>query len=241
MSTSTHSGSSAESGTVKKTVTVIAYAAHGAYTGARTMAADLDPSIDFYERDYRRSRTVRLVALDDEGEEIQGETIYCSDLKDALVNATIDGDLRVVEEVEVSRPYAHEPHTVVKDIRSRLARALPDELAGGVERADWWSYKWQDDDNVSKVFIRSGRIDHRRVLAHHTRRNGRRKYDTTRKHLSMEFTIELGPESGDIVAEWNETVVARFVEMLVDEPWVERVRVSDCVETIEREGDCFDL
>lgn len=226
--------------TVKKTVTVIAYAPYGAFKSVRDMADDLDATTDYYERDYRRDESVELVALDDEGDEIQAEPVYCPDLRDALKAADIDGNVEVRVTNDVSRPYAHDPDSVARSTRTRLARKLPKELPGGVERGIF-AYKWQDSDAMTRVHIRSDGIDSRRVMAHRTRRNGRRKWDTDRKHLSMAFTIELGPSDPRTVTTWSDMVVRKFVDMLVDEHWVERVRVADCTETVEREGDCFDI
>lgn len=232
------SGSGTDSGETKKTVQVVAYAEDQAYKSERAMADALDAR-DFYARERRTNRTVELVYEDENGHE-HTAPVYPDEMRDALVEADVRSDeLTVREEVDVSRPYAHRPGDVADDLRRELGRELPSTLAGGVTCV--FGYKWQDDDRETKVRILSDGINYRRVLLHRTERNGRRKYETDRKHLSMAFTIELGPEDSAVVAEWSESVVAEFVKMLAGRDWVWKVRVADCTESIEREGDCFDI
>jgi hypothetical protein len=233
----TKSGTDAGSMT-EKTVTVIAYAANDAFKSERAMADALDQSRDYYERDYQRSRTVSL-ALDRDGDEYT-EQVWNSDLADALLEGGVDhGDVSVVEDVEVSRPYAHSPRRAVKQARDSIVADLPDELSSGLTRG-LWGYKWQDDDAVTKVSVDARNVDYRRVLVHRSERGGRRKYDSERKHLSMQFNITLGEATEAKIESWTDEVVKPFIEHLYDLSWVERVRVTDCVEHVEREGDCFD-
>lgn len=231
-----------QGGTTKKTVVVVAYAEHDAFKSERAMADALDPSRDYYERDYQRSRTVELVATDDEGEVINREKVYCSDIKDALVEGGVGSpNLTVNEEVETSRPRKYSPSGVVSDLRDDLADDMPETLTGGVEQAKWWNYQWQDAESRTLARIRAGDLDYRKVLLHRTERNGRAKYEGRRKHLSMEFTIELGPAAEETVEARNDELVAEFVKELAHVDWVHKVRVSDCTETVEREGDCFEV
>lgn len=243
MATATHAAAGQTGESQKKTVTVIAYAEDGAFKSERDMANQLDPQRDYYERTRRTSRTVELVATDDDGEVINREKVFCDDVRDALVEGGVGADnLEVNETVEVSRPYKRDPARFGQQVRDDAAGELPDMLSGGVERT-WWSTKWQDADDVTRVRIRGGSVGYRRPLAHRTRRNGRRKYDPAapRKHLSVEFTIELGTAASDLIETWSEEVVAAFVRQLANLSWTWKVRVAACTETVEREGDCFDL
>lgn len=225
----------------KKTVTIVAYGALDTYDSLRDMADTLDPTRDYYERKYQRNRSVEVVVLDEDGEEAGSEKVFNSAVRDALVEHGVAADnVEVREEHDVKRPYRHSPDKMASDLRKEIGRRLPDELPGGLSQS-WYDRKWQDESHETKVRIRSQGLDNRRVLVHRSKRGGRRKYDSDRKHPSAQFTIELGPADGDLVEKWNRKVVEAFIRELHDEYWVERVRVTDCAETVEREGDCFDL
>lgn len=220
----------------EKTVTVTAYAEHGAFGSERDMADTLDDSTDYYERRRKKTRTVALEY--DDGETEADEYVYNDAVRDALVEAGVaHPDLTVTDETEVSRPYANVPDSYSGTVCKRTTRALPDTLTGGIERR--WSRKWQDDQRRTLVKIAAGGIDARRVLLHRSERDGRRKYETDKKHLSMQFTIDLGPADESTIKAWSEEVVAPFVKELNKLDWVHKVRVTDCKETVERDGDCF--
>lgn len=236
--------SAADSGTddggqQKKTVTVVAYAANEAFKSERAMADALDGSRDYYERAYNRSETVAL-AFDD-GETTRDIRVYGDKVKEALKEAEIDHEhLDVDVEETVSRPYRYSPDQYVDEVRRGLCSELPGALDGDISTG-LWNYKWQNDDMETLVHIRKSGVDYRRVLVHRSERDGRRKYDSKRKHLSVAFTVEFGPASTDLVEEWSETVVPVMIRELYDLEWVEKVRIADCVENVERKGDCFDV
>lgn len=227
----------------KKTVTIIAYAPHQAFKSARHLADELDASIDYYERKRYTTRTVELVLTDDDddGHEHR-QTVYDRDIADALVADGVGHDhLSVEEETEVSKPYAHNPKDWARSLRAEVAAALPDDLGHGAGRPALYSYKWQNDDYETVVQVRVPDIDQRRVLLHRSERDGRRKWQTDRKHLSVEFTVEFGAAATEAVTDWSEVAVPAVVQNLYGRGWVERVRVADCTETFEREGDCFEV
>lgn len=226
----------------EKSVHVVAYATYGAFKSERDLADSLDPDTDYYDRERKKTRNVELVMDNPDGDPDDQFTqrIYQSEIRDELVEHGVNSDvLKVAEEVEVTRPYAHSPQDAVREIRKEATADLPDNLAGGLECR--YGYKWQDENWESLVTIHNGKIDSRRILLHQSERDGRRRYETERKHLSVQFRIELGPATEDLVSDWSETVVTGFVSALNKLSWVHRVRVADCTTTVSREGDCFNI
>lgn len=241
MATQANSGASSDGALREKTVTVIAYAADQAFASEREMADELDGENDYYARERNVSEKTRLVY--DDGERETSERVHYDRIAEALRDADVDSDVLSVEhERDVSRTYKYSPSRFANNVRDDLTAELPDNLSGGVSRG-LWGHKWQDENRTTRVDVRARGVDYRRVLAHRTERNGRRKYDQRydRKRLSVEFTVSLGPDAEHIVDAWNSEVVEPFVQNLADVEWVEHVRVADCTETVEREGDCFDV
>lgn len=237
--------------TTKKTVSIMAY---GANEGAsnRMFAQAIDQSTDFTERRTRTTDTCKIhftnrwgddsdtkidreaylaLAGDDAGEPEDGE-----DFSETLeVN---EGTL--TREIEHSEEYRYGPRTGASNLLDEASDALPSEITGGHTESTWGT-KYQNDEDVTKVRVSSRGISKKKVLVHQSERDSSEDMfegDTEYPAAEYSVTLEGTPEE---VEAWSEEVISPLLTALATADGVHKVRVTDCKETVEKEGDCFNL
>lgn len=219
--------------TVEKTVTVNAYAPD--FGSDREFADALDDERDYYET-RSRTRHTYVASLGDYNFEIASETY---DGLSAEIDAGVDtGELSIERRESTTQDHRYSPSTAPNRLAERFCESLEFE---GLQRADYLGNVWKDDEGEWIIHVRSINLQPRRVLAHHDRRTSENRYEGDEEVMSAQWTINLGPASEAEVDEWNERITGPFAQFIAENPAVEKVRIADCKERVEKEGDCFDF
>lgn len=218
----------------EKTVTVMAYAA--APEIDHREFADQFTDRDMYERKTRETTSQKVVWTDEDGEE-HDHIVLEDDLFDVLQDAVDPEHDRasVVRETKEKTKFKHSLSSATSDVAD-ISNA-PDELAGGVE-SGFWDDRWKTDEGRTAVRVSSYGINDQRVLAHRSRRSDDDMYESEYTVPAAKWEIQFdGPP--ELVDVWADDVVGWFLQDLADIRAFGKIRITDCEETVSKNGDCF--
>lgn len=224
---------------VKKTVTINGYAKPGEYEdsdeGRRRFADALDEDTDFFDR-RSRDRTTRYAVLDELKIDLCWD-VY-EDLKEK-VDAGFDiGDARLTVEEETTSEYRYRVQEAGRNLADSFGRSI--DCPEGLAPHSYNEHVWVDDDEWI-VVIRSRKPKLRQVLAHHDRRTRKHRFESDEPVMSFQWNVELGPATEDFIDLWSEQVTGPFADYVARNTAINKVRIADCKERVEREGDCFNV
>lgn len=223
---------------VEKTVTIIGYLADDP-GDKRDAAAQIDPHSDYTERERRESRSVEIVYDDPDTDREQTQSVFSADMADALAQTGLEDPFSVNVERDVNNDYVRATFEAGNSVRKRLVRdTLPHEI-GDLERS--FHRKYQTENRITKIQIDVEGPEESRVLKHHDTRTAENRFEDETSRMALTFSVTMGPADESDVEHWSKQVVDPLAKALAREEWTGRVRIADCKETVEKQGDCFDF
>lgn len=220
--------------TVKKTVTVNAYAPD--FGSDREFANALDGVRDYFDTK-TASRTDYYLNIGDYSVDLSSDAFRrVRDEIDAGANV---GEVTVEERQRSTQEYRYRPINAPGKISDRFADTVGE--FDGLHQPEFLKSVWKNGDGDWMINIRNRSLEPRRVLAHHDVRTSENRYEGDGKVMSAQWSIALGPASEAEVEEWNERITGPFAQFVAEQPAVQKVRIADCKERVEKKGDCFDI
>lgn len=247
MASQTAAADEAQTATVEKEVTIIGYGADPDMS-ARAFAGTFDPEgRDFTEReesDYTRHYLTYYDA--DEGERVQdylSEDAYQTLLNTDAFDPENDDGVDLKREVENTVGYAHDSKEAVSAAVNEIFEALKEEDPESLEDYYLNEYGPYVGDEVMNKLVTFGgySVTRQRVLVHQSEREeSDDRFETDDERPAVQFTVTIESDEEE-VAHLSDEVVGYFMDRVARHDAIEKVRVSDCMEKVERQGDCFDL
>lgn len=224
--------------TTKKTVTVMAYSLR-ATDSPRAFAERIDPKgRDMFkqEEQERSERNIRMTDEDGEESSIWLNKRQFNILKESGAIDPENEQVSLVKETETKVEYETSLGYVASNVASEIAKEMPS--LDGLEQHSLWEKRFQNDLSETKVRIRGKSFDTGRIFKHQSARQGSDRFEGDDDVAYVQFELTFDGEE-DEVNNWSETLVPAFIKELNDMQGVGKVRMTDCKETVEREGDCF--
>lgn len=237
----------------KKTITLNAYADPSVVDGAhfdgtetdeeieeiaRTFATVLSEDRDFFETT-TREETDKYLALDGQRFDLDWESE--DELEQLVADGANLGDFEFVTKTSSTTEYRHGPVSAGRELREEFVADL-DVPPGLTQR---WDRRFEDAETGETMIRFSGyEATPRRRLVHQSERTPATRFeddDPTARQMAVQWIITLGPASEAQIEQWSTSVVGAFSTFVARQHGIETVRIADCTETLEREGDCFDL
>lgn len=250
MSVEGQTADEAQTTNMEKKVTVIGYAGNPDQS-VREFASEFDPEgRDFTEREESEYRRCYVSHWDsEEGERV--EEYISEDAYEVLLNSSAfdpenDENVRLKREVSHSVNYARDPEEAVGSVVEEVFEEMMESEVGDALDDDGYylnEYGPYVGDEVMNKLATFGEKDvtEQKVLVHQSERDeADSKFETDAKRPALQFTVTLEGDE-ETVEELSEKVVGYYMGRVARLNGVTKVRVSDCVEKVEREGDCFDL
>lgn len=221
---------------VKKTVTVNAYGRPNTYGSDREFADALDPAHDYHARS-TREKTKRLAVLDDLEIDLYHD-VY-EDIQGKVDDGFNLGDVVVEERTRTTSEFSRAPSEAVRQVTRDFGETI--DPPTGLSPHGWNDHVWLDENDEWAVNIRSSKLKDRSVLTHHDRRTPDTRHESDTPVMSAQWTVELGPATEAEIETWTDAITGPFADHVARLDAIEKVRIANCKERVEREGDCFDV